>query len=518
MSSRHFFVYTTMLLLASSTTLGCRQKRQSTQEGTPLATPSSVGYARGMWRVERSLLSKTVVSLSHILVTHSASNVTDTIHWLPSRSKATRGAGQALIRALEVREKILKEPGSFAKLAGEFSDDVITAPHGGYLGVRRAVSLPGAMVDALSEVKPGEVSRVVESDAGFHILMRHDVPKNELLSAREIIIKGGEATGGWWRPNVEHVTRTDDHARRRLEDIQRNVGTDLAAFEAAVEHESEGYDAIAGGDWGSRWLYDETGDPLAMGMIRDLAVGQVSPILEATDGFHIFQRIPNTERQRLTVSEVVVVHQESDIAPEAGRTKVQARALAEQALADWRSGRVTYDKLFETYCAHVRCAKPPTTWETGAGIPGYDQAISRLEVGAWSPSPLETPVGYHVLRREPAPAPNNDRFTDLVFEVPKPEFKSLDHYMSRMRNSEMVAATLAFRNEVGAKMRLTGPRAVQVSDILGELAEQLKDTPVEQRQKAFEAAGRKLQGVLGSADFQTFQRVQEEWMHDQELR
>jgi peptidyl-prolyl cis-trans isomerase D len=67
-------------------------------------------------------------------------------------------------------QKKLKGGADFAALAQESSEDYITAEQGGDLGFTQKGDLPDALELALDNLSVGELSGVVESDAGVHIL------------------------------------------------------------------------------------------------------------------------------------------------------------------------------------------------------------------------------------------------------------------------------------------------------------------------------------------------------------
>ena len=101
----------------------------------------------------------------------------------------------------------------FAKLAASYSDGP-NALKGGALGWRSAERLPGLFATALKDMKPGEVSAVLRSPAGFHLLKLVDrrdaggvvgAPQVTQTHARHILIKTNEAV-------------SEDDARRRLLD------------------------------------------------------------------------------------------------------------------------------------------------------------------------------------------------------------------------------------------------------------------------------------------------------------
>ena len=71
-------------------------------------------------------------------------------------------------------EKILQEaqasPGKFAELAKQYSQDPGSAANGGDLGLFGRGAMVKPFEDAVFALKPGEISSVVQSDFGFHII------------------------------------------------------------------------------------------------------------------------------------------------------------------------------------------------------------------------------------------------------------------------------------------------------------------------------------------------------------
>jgi hypothetical protein len=105
------------------------------------------------------------VGASHVLVSY----------------KGARGAAPAVVRTKEQAKKraqeVLKkargaQATDFAALAKKYSDDPGSGPKGGELGVFNRASMVKPFSDAAFSLKPGDVSEIVETDFGFHVIKR----------------------------------------------------------------------------------------------------------------------------------------------------------------------------------------------------------------------------------------------------------------------------------------------------------------------------------------------------------
>ncbi len=108
-------------------------------------------------------------------------------------SKDDFASAEKKIKDIERRSK---QGESFEKLASQFSEDPGSAKSGGDLGFFG----PGAMVkpfeDAVLKLKPGEISKPVQSQFGFHLIKLEEIKKEkpEQRRARHILIKPGKIT------------------------------------------------------------------------------------------------------------------------------------------------------------------------------------------------------------------------------------------------------------------------------------------------------------------------------------
>ncbi len=87
----------------------------------------------------------------------------------------------ALMRAEELAEKLRKKPHKFADLALRHSE-CPTALQGGVLGTVPRGTLYPELDEVLFNLKPGQISGVVKSEIGFHLLLCKSIQKSETLS------------------------------------------------------------------------------------------------------------------------------------------------------------------------------------------------------------------------------------------------------------------------------------------------------------------------------------------------
>ena len=103
------------------------------------------------------------IRASHILVAWTDGQV-------EPREKRKKSEAKQLAR--EIRRKARRKNADFAALAKEFSDDEMTAEKGGDLGLfARGMKVPRVELKAF-QLRKGDVSEVVESRYGFHVILR----------------------------------------------------------------------------------------------------------------------------------------------------------------------------------------------------------------------------------------------------------------------------------------------------------------------------------------------------------
>jgi parvulin-like peptidyl-prolyl isomerase len=86
----------------------------------------------------------------------------------------TRTKEQAKARAQEALAKVKADPSSWGKVVAEYSEEPGAAQRAGYLGIGEPGSWVPAFERAVLALPPGGLSDVVETEFGWHVLLRHD--------------------------------------------------------------------------------------------------------------------------------------------------------------------------------------------------------------------------------------------------------------------------------------------------------------------------------------------------------
>lgn len=95
-------------------------------------------------------------------------------------------------KASKVRQKIIAEPTTFADQAKVNSQDPKSAEKGGDLGfldVQNSVAYPKEFLDVAESLKDGEVSKLVKTEFGYHILLRTETNDKGVPKISHILFK-----------------------------------------------------------------------------------------------------------------------------------------------------------------------------------------------------------------------------------------------------------------------------------------------------------------------------------------
>ncbi len=187
-------------------------------------------------------------------------------------------------RGEELRQQ-LAAGGNFAQLAASYSD-APDALSGGLLDWRPADRLPELFAQAVATMTPGEVSPLLRSPAGFHLL--------QLVDRRQASSAGTSAmTAPVTQTHARHIlirpndVITEAEAIRRLSDIRQRIEAGTADFAEMARQYSVDGSAGRGGDLG--WVYPGDTVPEFERAMAALKPGEISEPVRTPFGVHLIQ-------------------------------------------------------------------------------------------------------------------------------------------------------------------------------------------------------------------------------------
>jgi len=219
----------------------------------------------------------------------------------------------------------IKAGTDFRQVAASFSD-APDAVQGGAMGWRELARLPAIFIDAVKTLKPGDVSGVLRSPAGFHIVRVNDRRGNNspvLVSqthARHILIKTSEVV-------------SESEAKDRLLKLKERIDNG-ADFAELARLQSEDASASRGGDLG--WLSPGDTVPEFEKAMDALKPGHVSDPVRSPFGWHLIEvlerRTQDMSQQQHRMQVRLALRQQK--ADEAYQEWV--RQLRDKAFVDYR--------------------------------------------------------------------------------------------------------------------------------------------------------------------------------------
>jgi peptidyl-prolyl cis-trans isomerase SurA len=200
----------------------------------------------------------------------------------------------------------------FAQIAASYSD----APdglQGGNLGWRQTERLPALFAEVASKLKVGEVSPILRSSNGFHLV--------KLIAKR-----GGTATEAVQQTHVRHIlikvneVVSESDAQHKLTVLRDRLAHEENFAELAKSFSQDG-SAPKGGDLG--WIYPGDTVPEFERAMNQLKPGEISQPIQSPFGFHLIE-----------VLERRVQDMSSDRKRTAVRQTLRERKL-DEAYQDW---------------------------------------------------------------------------------------------------------------------------------------------------------------------------------------
>jgi len=208
--------------------------------------------------------------------------------------------------------KMLQAGEDFSQVSARFSD-TSNALEGGKIGWKSTTQIPALFADALAPLKPGEITPILRSPNGFHILK---------LNGR----RGGGSPMLIQQTHVRHIliklseVVSEKEAKRRMDDLRERLENGGNFAELARLHSEDG-SASKGGDLG--WVNPGETVPEFEKAMNALKPDEISAPVRSPFGWHIIQ---------------VIERRSQDMSKEATRLKARQEIRtrkSEEAFEDW---------------------------------------------------------------------------------------------------------------------------------------------------------------------------------------
>ena len=178
-------------------------------------------------------------------------------------------------KLLEFRNRILNGE-KFSTLATLYSQDPGSASRGGELRMAPKSMYWPAFSDAAVALKPGQISQIVETPDGFHLIQMIE-KSGDMFNARHILLK------------PVYTSEDRNKAFKTLDSLKSKILSDSLSFEMAARiHSQDPKSAVSGGlmadeNSGSTYFEKDQLKPADYTAIKDMKPGDISAPFESLD-------------------------------------------------------------------------------------------------------------------------------------------------------------------------------------------------------------------------------------------
>ncbi len=189
----------------------------------------------------------------------------------PKPSKDAEARARARIDSIRA---LLLAGADFAELARKYSEDPGSAQRGGDMGFAKRGDFVPAFEEAAFALKPGELSDVVHSQFGFHVIQLLE-RRGEKIRVRHILIR------------LQTTPEDEKRTAQRLIEIKKKIEAgELTFAEAARKYSEDPNSADKGGDLG--WFkVNEFQLEAFRKVAATLKVGEISDPIKTRFGLHL---------------------------------------------------------------------------------------------------------------------------------------------------------------------------------------------------------------------------------------
>ncbi|HEY3808507.1 MAG TPA: peptidylprolyl isomerase [Steroidobacteraceae bacterium] len=221
--------------------------------------------------------------LEHEKKTASAANEYNVSHILiPVAQDASPSQLAAVTKRAQDVDNRARSGEDFGKLAITYSASE-TALDGGSLGWRKGTELPTFLADVIARLKPGDVSELIQTPSGFHIVRLNDTRAAggaqivQQVHVRHILLKTNEI-------------EDDATVRQKLSHMRDQILAGKEDFAVLAKTNSQdASSAVNGGDLG--WMQPDSFVPEFAATAQSLKDNEISQPFRTQFGWHILQML-----------------------------------------------------------------------------------------------------------------------------------------------------------------------------------------------------------------------------------
>ncbi|TFH01582.1 MAG: hypothetical protein E4H13_04505 [Calditrichales bacterium] len=218
----------------------------------------------------------------------SIKETVDISHILKQIKPGGSSAESAMKRMMEIKEKV-DTGADFAQMAEQFSEDPGTATQGGDLGFIKRGDLVKEFEEVAFRLEPGEVSGVVETQFGYHLIKLIE-KRGEKIHTQHILIQ------------LKPTEGDESEVKAELEALRERIlaGEDFGAV--AVENSNDENAINDKGHLGV-WEVDKLAIPQFKDVVISLKTGEISHPFKTDYGYHIVRINAHNQPRELSLTE-----------------------------------------------------------------------------------------------------------------------------------------------------------------------------------------------------------------------
>ena len=363
--------------------------------------------------LRRQVLERMVIEQLQLQFAQNVGIQIDDITLNRTMQEIAQGNGMSLP---EFREKLLSEGIDYDSFREQVRNEMTIT------------RLRQRQVDSRVSVSEQEIDDLIASQAGA-------VDQDVEYRLGHILVSVPEAA----------TPETIQEAKKKARELRRRIVQDGEDFAQMAVAESDGQNALQGGDLG--WRPSGRLPTLFARPVTLMDVGQVSDLIRSPSGFHIIKLTDRRGGQQSSITQTHARH--ILIRPSA----VMSEAEARQELASLKR-RIEGGESFEDL-ARANSMDPGSAREggdlgwadPGMFVPEFEEVMNGMQPGEIS-EPFRSPFGWHILQVIERRTHDNSR--ELI------RAKARDFIRERKRDEELELWLRRMRDEAYVEFRLDG--------------------------------------------------------------